>query len=99
MDKYVLKGINQNFKVYSFGPIDHDTILYKSSHFNSTKIQQFYSYVAHTDELSQLWHARLGHLNYGKMQLLSKMVHGLLNIFSTKGVCEGCVLGKNHRDV
>jgi hypothetical protein len=58
-----------------------------------------YSYVTRTDELIQLWHARLGHLNYGKMQLLSKTVHGLPNISSTKGVCEGCVLGKHHREM
>ena len=33
------------------------------------------------------------------MQLLSKMVHGLPNISSTKGVCEGCVLRKHHREM
>ena len=94
-DKYVRKDINKNFKVVSSGHVDHDTSLYKFVGFNSTKRQPFYSYVAHADELSQLWHARLGHLNYGKTQLLSKMVHGLPNILSTKGVCEGCVLGKH----
>jgi hypothetical protein len=31
------------------------------------------------------------------MQFLSKMVHGLPNISSTKGVCEGCVLVEHHR--
>ena len=36
----------------------------------------FYSYVSHADEHSKLWHERLGHLNYGKMKLLTKMVHG-----------------------
>jgi hypothetical protein len=33
------------------------------------------------------------------MHLLSKMVHSLSNISSTKGVCEGCVLGKHHREM
>ena len=27
------------------------------------------------------------------------MVHGLPNISSTNGVCEGCVLGKHHREM
>ena len=42
---------------------------------------------------------RLSHLNYGKMQMLTKMVHGLPHILSTNGVCEGCVLGKHHREM
>ena len=54
-----------------------------------------YSYVAHVDEQSKLWHEILGHLNYGKMQMLTKMVHGLHSISSTKGVCESCILGKH----
>ena len=33
------------------------------------------------------------------MQLLTKMVHGLPHISSTDGVCEGCVLGKHHREM
>ena len=98
-DKYVLKDINQNFKVVSSSPIDHDTSLYKFVGFNSTKRPPFYSHVAHLDELIELWNAILGHLNYGKMQSLSKMVHGLPNISSTKGACEGYVLGKHRREM
>ena len=41
----------------------------------------------------------LCHLNYGKMELLTKMVHILPHISSTNGVCEGCVLGKHHREM
>jgi hypothetical protein len=33
------------------------------------------------------------------MQLSSKMVHGLPNILSNRGVCEGCVLSKHHREM
>jgi hypothetical protein len=67
-------------------------------HYYSCKKYNTYP-TTHTDELSQLWHARLGHLNYGKMQLLSKMVHGLPNISSPKGVCGRFVLGKHHREM
>ena len=41
----------------------------------------------------------LCHLNYGKMQLLTKMVHGLPHIYSTNGVYEGGVMGKHHREM
>ena len=66
-DKYVLKDINKNFKVVSSGPVDHIAGLYKFVGFNLTKRQPVYSYVAHVDEQSKLWHETLGHLNYGKM--------------------------------
>ena len=33
------------------------------------------------------------------MHLLTKMVHGLPHISSTNGVCEGCLLGKHHREM
>jgi len=91
-DKYVLKGIKNKFKVVSSGLVDHNSGLYKFTRFYSTKKTPFYSYVAHADEISKLWH-----LNYGKIQMLSKMVVGLPHISSYKGVCEGCVLGKHHR--
>lgn len=98
-NKYVPKDVDQNYKVISSRPVDHTTGLYKFPGFNSTKRQPFYSYVSHADELSKLWHERLGHLNYGKIQILTKMVHGLPNISSTTGVCEACVLGKHHREM
>ena len=31
--------------------------------------------------------------------MLTKMVHGLPHISSTNGVCEGCVLGKHHKEM
>ena len=95
-DKYVLKDINNNFKVVSSSPVDHDSSLYRFTGFRSTWNKPFYSYVAHDNEISKLWHERLGHLNYGKMQMLSKMVVGLPHISSSKGVCEGFGFGKQH---
>ena len=48
--------------------------------------------------MSQLWHARLGHLNYRKLQDMVRMdmVRGLTKISPSKEVCEGFVLGKHH---
>ena len=95
----MLKDINNNFKVVYFVVVDHNSGLYKFIGFYSTKNQPFYSYVAHVDEISKLWHEILGHLNYGKMQVLSRMVVGLPHISSSKGVCEDYVLGKHHREM
>ena len=43
-----------------------------------------------------LWHRRLGHLNYNTLPGLQKMVTGML-VFSVEhdSVCKGCSLGKN----
>ena len=94
-----LKYIKHNFKVVSFSPVDHEVGLYKFTCFNSIKNQPLYSYASHTYEQSKLWHERSSHLNYGKMEMLTKMVLDLPTISSTKGAREGCVLGKNHTEM
>lgn len=47
-----------------------------------------------------LWHLRFGHLNFGGLNLLYKkgMVKGLPLIEKPERVCEGCILGKQHRE-
>ncbi|KAK9927640.1 hypothetical protein M0R45_024816 [Rubus argutus] len=51
-------------------------------------------------EDSWLWHRRLGHLNFQSLKHLHQhdMVHGLPKIQEVNEVCEGCALGKQHRD-
>ena len=51
------------------------------------------------DETSKLWHARLGHVNYQAMVLMSqnRMVRGLPKIVQPKDVCTGCLLSKQTR--
>ncbi|KAI5336308.1 hypothetical protein L3X38_015575 [Prunus dulcis] len=48
----------------------------------------------------QTWHKRLGHLNERSIKLLENqgMVHGLPHLEQISVVCEGCMLGKHHRD-
>nr|XP_048332888.1 uncharacterized protein LOC125423260 [Ziziphus jujuba var. spinosa] len=48
---------------------------------------------------SWLWHLRFGHLNFGRLELLSKreMVKGLPCIRNPDQVCEGCLLGKQFK--
>ena len=38
-------------------------------------------------------------MNYDKMKMLSKTIFDLPTISSTKGVCEGCVVGKHHKEM
>eukprot|EP00253_Pinus_taeda_P008514 PITA_08514 len=47
-----------------------------------------------------LWHLRFGHLNFGGLNLLSRkrMVKGLPLIEKPDSLCEGCILGKQHRE-
>ncbi|BBG98943.1 multidrug resistance-associated protein 9 [Prunus dulcis] len=48
----------------------------------------------------QTWHKRLGHSNERSIKLLEDqgMVHGLPHLEQISVVCEGCMLGKQHRD-
>lgn len=49
-----------------------------------------------SDNLSELWHKRLGHLHYRAMSILKDIVQGLLNFkVEKKGVCKGCALDKH----
>jgi hypothetical protein len=56
--------------------------------------------LTHADESSRIWHERFNHLNFIYMQQLRKkiMVDGLPNIHFSKGICEGCVLGKHPQE-
>ncbi|CAL8997271.1 unnamed protein product, partial [Prunus brigantina] len=58
------------------------------------------AYKANVCQSSIIWHRRLGHLNMDSLQLMQKqdMVISLPEITSKKGVCEGCVLGKQCRE-
>jgi hypothetical protein len=56
--------------------------------------------LTNVDDSSKLWHERFGHLKSRYMQQLRKkgMVTELPDIYFSKGVCEGCVLGKNPQE-
>lgn len=47
-----------------------------------------------------LWHLRFGHLNFGGFNLLHRkgMVRGLPLIEKPDNFCEGCILGKQHKE-
>eukprot|EP00253_Pinus_taeda_P003326 PITA_03326 len=47
-----------------------------------------------------LWHLRFGHLSFGGLNLLNRkgMVRGLPLIEKPDSLCEGCILGKQHRE-
>jgi hypothetical protein len=45
---------------------------------------------------NELWHRRLGHIDYKVLLDLQNMVCGILSISLTKNeICKGCMLGKN----
>lgn len=52
-----------------------------------------------SDELSRLWHVRLGHVNFKAMALMHKenMVRGFPGIQEVKEICSGCLMSKQTR--
>jgi hypothetical protein len=56
--------------------------------------------LTHADESSRIWPERFGNLNLRYMKQLIKqiLVDGLPGIHFSKGVCEGCVLGKHPQE-
>jgi hypothetical protein len=55
--------------------------------------------LAQSEDESWRWHARFGHINFRSLNNLSakSMVDGLPNVKRVERVCDGCVLGKQHR--
>lgn len=47
------------------------------------------------NDLSWPWNLRMGHLNFGALELLSKkrLVYGLPLIYHPNQICEGCMYG------
>jgi hypothetical protein len=79
------------------GEVNHQSRLYTFSEFIEPDSALL---LTHADESSRIWHERFGHLNFRYMQQLSKkiLVDGLPDIHFSKGVCEGCVLGKHPQE-
>ena len=55
-------------------------------------------FLTSTDDLSQLWHCRYGHLSFQNLNILQSknMVLGLPKIDIAKNECEDCLIGKQH---
>jgi hypothetical protein len=79
------------------GELNHQSRLYTFSEFiepNSALL------LTHAHESSRIWHERFEYLNLRYMKQLSKlgMVDDLPDIHFSKGICEGCVLGKHPQE-
>ena len=82
-------------QVVAVGILDHESIMYKFSHF-----LPYYSdnvLLSHANETNRIWHDRFGHLNYRHIQYFSKenMVDVPPSIKFSKGTCKGCIVGKH----
>jgi hypothetical protein len=87
----------QTNSMVAIGGVNHQSRLYTFSEFIEPDSALL---LTHADESSRIWHERFGHLNFIYMQHLSKhiLVDVLPNIHFSKGVCEGCVLGKHPQE-
>jgi hypothetical protein len=56
--------------------------------------------ISATTPIEILWHQRYGHINHPDLLLLQKknMVEGLPMLKNENVACDGCALGKMHRD-
>jgi hypothetical protein len=79
------------------GEVNHQSRLYTFSEFIEPVSALLLTLC---DESSRIWHVRFGHLNFRYMQQRSKqrLVDGLPDIHFSKGVCEGCVLGRHPQE-
>jgi hypothetical protein len=94
----VIKDLKDPKHVLATGIYDDITKLYKFENFGSSAFSSVF--VAHSDDLSKLWHEQFGHLNYRSLQQLcnQQMVIGIPLVSCRDGVCAGCVIDKHHRD-
>jgi hypothetical protein len=82
-------------RIIAKGVANHAQKVYMFSHFLPYSNPS--ALLIHANEASKLWHERFGHLNYKYLSDLSEkdMVIGLPKIKFSKGVCQGCILGKH----
>jgi transposase InsO family protein len=94
----IIKDLKDPKHVLATGIVDDITRLYNFNNFGSSTFSSVF--VAHSDDLSKLWHEQFGHLNYRSLQQLfnQQVVTGLPLVSCRDGVCVVCVLGKHHRD-
>jgi transposase InsO family protein len=94
----VIKDLKDPNHVLATGISDDINKLYKFDNFGSSSFSSVF--VAHSDDLSKVWHEQFGHLNYRSLQQLCNqhMWIGIPLVSCRDGVCAGCVLGKHHRD-
>ena len=94
----VIQDLKDPQHIVVTGSVDDITRLYKFDNFGSSSLPSVF--VAHSDEVSRLWHERFGYLNYRSLQNLSKenMIIGLPMVLCKDCVCYGCVLEKHHWD-
>ena len=92
LDAVNIFDIQSNSKV-STGEVNHRFRIYTFSKFIEPDFTLLLTYA---DDSSRLWHEIFGHINFIYMHKIYKqgMVIGLPNIHFSKGVCQGCVIGK-----
>ena len=82
-------------KVVAVGIADHESRIYKFSHF--IPYSSGNALLSHDNETINLWNQMFRHLKYRYIQTLSKenMVEGFPSIKFSKGTCKGCIVGKD----
>lgn len=95
----VIPNLHDSDLIVAIGSVDSTSHLYRFDGFEPSDGTGT-CLIAHVDLVRRLWHEHLGHVNYIYLQEMSTqaLVIGLPQISCTNGVCQGCALGKQHRD-
>lgn len=97
--------LTRNGRTVATAPSVGESIYYLAGWSKRTTDEHTPALAAHSKETPQLWHERFGHLGYDNLERLTTMVSGMhitADEFKTaaneeEGLCEPCVLGKQHR--
>ena len=62
---------------------------------NTESSRPIQALIYETEDINEIWHKRLGHLNFKTLSTMGKMVTGLPNLNKDHhSICKGCALGK-----
>ena len=91
VDQVIVRDRKDPTNIIAIGRVDHEESLFKFVGFADEEFKHSHAYIAQADYMSKIWHARLGYINYRKLQDMVRMdmVRGLTKISPSKGVCEG----------
>jgi hypothetical protein len=97
--------ISRGGQTIANAPSMGDSIYYLDGWSKTADTQKRSALVARSKETPRLWHERFGHLGYDNLARLTNMVNGMhitaeefqVATGEKDGLCEPCVLGKQHR--
>ena len=95
----VIQDLRDPDLIVAIGSVDLQSHSYQFDGFESSDSTSV-SLVTYVDTVINLWHENFGHVNYIYLQKMrtQELVIRFPQISCIDGVCQGCALGKHHKD-